>query len=84
MLARNPFLENIDILILFRMLSTRFKYPDPIIKKAKNNFEKIEIRNKTKTHRLNQKTDFYLQSHKKEPHTHTRPPSPHTGTHIHQ
>ena len=28
------------------------------LKKAKNNFEKIEILNKTKTHRPNRKTDF--------------------------
>ena len=42
-IARNFFLENIGILILFQMLPIRFKYLDPIIKKkSKINFENIE------------------------------------------
>ena len=59
MIARVFFLENIGILLLFRMLPTRFKYIDPIIeKKQKSILRKSKIRNKTKTHRPNQKTDF--------------------------
>ena len=40
------------------MLPIRFKYLDNTIeKKQKTIFRKLKIRNKTKTHRPNQKTD---------------------------
>ena len=43
------------------MLPIRFKYLDPIIeKKKKSILRKSKIRNKTKTNRPNQKTDFWL------------------------
>ena len=41
------------------MLPIRFKYLDPMIKKkGKTILRKSKIRNKTKTHRPNQKMDF--------------------------
>ena len=40
------------------MLSIRFKYLDPIIKKKRKTvLRKSKIQNKTKTHRPNQKTN---------------------------
>ena len=57
------FLENICILMLFRMLPIRFKYLDPIIKKQKSILKKFKIQNKTRTHRPNKKRIFVPQSH---------------------
>ena len=59
MIARKLiFLENIGILIFFRMIPIQFKYLDSIIKKKNKILRKSKIRNKTKTHRPNQKMDF--------------------------